>query len=218
MAEHRGSERGLFDKLQLPEHREARDLLERLLDDSTNTYERICITLKSSGLFEDIKEVKPQDLSRYRQRRERAESRARVMRLIEEEGEALLGAATKNPTGLIARYLRQKLTEHAVSRFDEEVEKIDAVQVSKETARHALVEQRDRKLDLDAEKLRIEERRLELQRQQQELQRDKFGIAAKTWQFILSWFATVDSAAVDRLTKHSDKLLSDLEGYIETNG
>jgi hypothetical protein len=217
VTDHRASERGLYALLQLPEQNEARELLERLLSDPTNTYERICVVLKSSGLFEDIKDVTPQDLTRYRQRKAREESRASVMALIEAEGETLLNAAATNPTGIIAGYLRKMLTEHAVTRFDEEIAGLDPVDISREAARHALVEQRDRKLDLDTEKIRLEEKRLELQRQNQELQRDKFGVAANTWRFILNWLAKVDSNAADRLTKHSDELLTELEVYIEAN-
>ncbi|HEX8091458.1 MAG TPA: hypothetical protein VF762_21570 [Blastocatellia bacterium] len=213
--EHRATERGFYDQLQLPERREARELVERLLSNPTNTYEQICIVAKSSGLFEDLKDVTPQDLTRYRQRKAREESRASVMALIEAEGDTLLNAAATKPTGVIASYLRKMLTERAISRFDEEVENIDPVHLSRETARHALVEQRDRKLDLDEEKIGIEKKRLELQQQQQDLAKDKFGVAANTWSFILRWLAKVDASAADRLTQHSDELLNELEIYIE---
>ncbi|HKQ06618.1 MAG TPA: hypothetical protein VJ464_15905 [Blastocatellia bacterium] len=216
--DHRGSERGFYDKLQLPEHQEARDLLESLLADPRRTYEEICISCKSSGLFEDLKDVTPQDLSRYRQRQAREESRASVLALIEAEGETLIKAAAKNPTGMIARFLRKQLTERAVAKFDQEFETIDAVNVSREAARHALVEQRDRKLDLDAEKIRLEERRLELQREQQELAKDKFGIASTTWRFILQWMIGKEPRVADALTERSEELLNDLEAFIEVNG
>jgi hypothetical protein len=218
MVEHRASERGLYDRLQLPEHQAARELLERLLADPANIYEQICIVLNSSGLFKEIKDVTAQDLSRYRQRKAREETRADVMALIQAEGETLVNAAAKNPGGAIARYLRQQLAERAVARFDAEVDTIGVVDLSREAARQAKVEQIDRKLDLDAEKLRIEERRLELQRQQQELAKDKFGVASETWKFILSWLLKNEPTAADAMTRHSDDLLIDLEAFIEANG
>ena len=218
MTEHRASERSLYDRLQLPENEEARDLLERLLADPTNTYDRICIVLKSSGLFEDLKDVTPQDLSRYRQRKGREGNRASVMRLIEEEGETLLNAAAANPSGMVASYLRKMLTEHAVARFDQEIEGLDPLEVSREAARHALVEQRDRKLDLDEGKIELERKKVGLAERQADLAKDKFNIAAQTWKYILSWFAKEDARVADALTRASDKLLPDLEVFIETNG
>ncbi len=182
---HRASERSFYDRLQSEGYTEARELLERLLSDPTNTYERICIVCKSSGLFENLKDVAPQDLTRYRQRQAREESRASVMSLIESESETLLKAATKNPTGVIATYLRKMLAEEAVARFDAEVGTLDPVQLSKEAARHAQVEQRDRKLDLDGEKLKLDAKRLALRERQTELQNDKFNIASDTWMFVL---------------------------------
>jgi hypothetical protein len=215
--EHRSAERGLYDRLQREELKAAREFLEGRLDDTTFTYDEICRACKSSGLFEDVKDITPQDLTRYRQRRARVEQRRQIAALMESDAAAILEGATKNPTGVLAQFVRRQLTEHIATRFDSELYELEVVDVSREAARHALVEQRDRKLDLDAEKLRIEEKRLELQRQQQDLQKDKFSVAAKTWQFILSWLAKVDAAAVDRLTRHSDDLLTELEVYIETN-
>lgn len=218
MSEHRSTERSFYDRLQQPEFGEARELLERLMGDSTRTYDEICISCKSSGLFEGLKNITPQDLSRYRQRRSREESRASVMALIEAEGETLINAAAKNPAGAISRFLRKQLAERAVTKFDQEFDTIDAIGVSREAARHAMVEQRDRKLDLETEKLQLEERRLALQQQQQELAKDKFGVASKTWQFILKWLLSREPTAADAMAKHSDDLLIDLETFIEANG
>jgi hypothetical protein len=216
VTEHRSTERGLYDRLQLDEHASARELLERLLAVSANTYEQICIVLKGSGLFEDLKDVTPQDLTRYRQRKSRAESRASVKALIEQEGETLVNAAAQNPTGMIAKYLRRVLTEHAVTRFDAEIESLNPLEVSKEAARHALVEQRDRKLDLDEERAALEKRRIELAERQAELQRDKFGIAAKTWRAILTWCAQETPSIVETLTQRSDELLAYLEEVMDS--
>jgi hypothetical protein len=218
VTEHRASERGFFDKLQLPECQEARELLERLIENPKNTYEQICVVLNSSPLFQTIKEVRPQDLTRYRQRKDRAQSRAGVMALIESESETLLTAATNNPTGLIAKYLRKMLAEHAVERFDAEIETVGVVDVSREAARHALVAQRDRKLDLDEGKIELERKRIELQERRAELERDRFGIAADTWQFILAWCSREESAIADVLARRSNELLSDLEDWIADAG
>jgi hypothetical protein len=216
-SEHRGTERGLYDKLQREEFNEAREFLESRLEDVTLTYEEICTACKASMLFEELKNITSQDLTRYRQRKSREESRASVMRLIEADSESLLDAAAANPTGRIAQFLRRQLTERAVARFDEEIDGLDPVAISKEAARHATVAQRDRKLDLDAEKLRLDERRLELQRQQAELAKDKFGVALSTWKFLLAWFSKNESRIADAMTQRSDELLTELGVFIETN-
>lgn len=218
-ADHRSIGRGFYDRLQLDGYAEARALLEESLEDTSRTYEQICAELNSSGLFESLKGVKPQDLSRYRARKARAEGRARVIALIEQdEGNLFINAAAKNPTGVIAKFLRRQLAESAVARFEDEMEVLSPLEISRESARHATVEQRDRKLDIEEAKADLDRRRIELAERQTELQRDKFCVAAKTWQFILHWFSSRETSVVDRMTKHSDELLTDLEGFIETNG
>lgn len=214
--EHRAATKGLYDKLQQPENSKAKEFLERLLDSSSWTYDEICRACKSSGLFEDVKDITPQDLTRYRQRRAREEQRQTVMDLIEGDAQKIVDAASKNPSGLLAKMLRRQLAEHAIARFDAELGLIDPVSVSRETARHALVEQRDRKLDLEAEKLRIEQRRLELQQQQQDLQKDKFGVATTTWKGILQWLTNEEPTVVEVLTRRSEELLVYLEALIES--
>jgi hypothetical protein len=218
VTDHRSTERGLYDKLQREEFREAREFLELQLSNATRTYQEICVACKASMLFEDLKDLTPQDLTRYRQKKSREENRATVMSLIESESETLLNAAVKNPSGVVAKFLRKTLAETAVARFDAESDGVDVVNISREAARHALVEQRDRKLDLDEEKLKLENKRLEIQERQAELARDKFGIAAMTWKFILGWFVKNQSSVADAMAAHSDELLSDLEAHVETNG
>lgn len=218
MTEHRSATKGFYDALQQPENSEAKEFLESLLDDKTRTYAEICQACKSSTLFENLKIPTPQDLTRYRQRRTREENKQTVLRLIEEDADSLLNAAVKNPSGVSAKAIRQMLTRSVLARFDAELESVPIVSLSRETRGHALVEQRDRKLALDEEKLQLENKRLELQRQKQELEKDKFGVAEKTWQFILGYFREAEPAVVDRLTEHSDELLTGLEGYIEANG
>jgi hypothetical protein len=215
VSEHRSSERGFYDKLQQPEFAEARELLERLLADKDSTYEVICRGCKSSGLFEALKDVTPQDLTRYRQRQARAEERSRITALIESDAQVIIDGAAKNPSGPLAQLLRRQLTQHVVSRFDEEMGQLDALALSREAARHALVEQRDRKLDIDQEKAELERRRIELAERQAELQRDRLGIAAKTWQIILQWLASEEPAIVDVLTRRSEELLVYLGETIE---
>jgi hypothetical protein len=214
--EHRSATKGFYDKLQLPENSEAREFLEELLDTKTLVYEEICLRCKASTLFEDLKIPTPQDLSRYRQRRARELERQNLRALIEADAQVIIDGAAKNPNGVLATHLRRQLAQHAIVRFDAEIDLLDPVQVSKETARQALVEQRDRKLDLDTEKLRLENKRLELQERQAELARDKFGIAAKSWQFILGWFVQRRSPVADAMTAASESLLGDLEIYIES--
>jgi hypothetical protein len=213
--DHRGAERGLFDKLQKEEFTQAREFLESWLDDTAFTYEEICRACKISGLFEAIKDLTPQDLSRYRQRRARIEQREHIAELIASDANVIIAGAAKNPTGLLAQYLRKHLTEHVVGRLDQELAELEIIDVSREAARHALVEQRDRKLGLDEEKLKLEAKRIELAERQTELQRDRFGIAAKTWQGILQWLALEEPSVADALTRRSEELLVYLETLIE---
>jgi hypothetical protein len=214
MSSHRAGERSLFERLQATEHGEARELLESLLGDADKTYDEICGALKRSGLFADLKAVTPQDLTRYRQRKAREESRATVLSLIESEPETLLNAAAKNPTGVIARYLRARLTEEAVARFDAEVGDVDVVDLSRELGRHARVEQNDRKLDLVAEKLELDRRKVELDERKAELDRDKLKIAAGVWTYLLTWAAKEEPVAADALTKRSEEIVSGMEEYV----
>jgi hypothetical protein len=221
VTEHRSATKGFYDKLQLDENSEAREFLESLLADPTRTYEEICQRSKSSGLFENLKIPTPQDLTRYRQRKARDENRQTVLRLIgdtlaQDDAGTLLNAAVKNPSGVAAKAIRKILADNVLARFDAEVEGVDVVNLSREAARHALVEQRDRKLDLDEDKIALERKRLEIQEKQQELAKDKFNVAAKTWQFILSWIVKRQPTFADLMTKESDALLTDLEAYIES--
>jgi hypothetical protein len=213
--EHRSSQRGLYDKLQLPENSAAKEFLERLLDDPDQTYHEICIACKSSMLFEDLKIPTPQDLTRYRQRQSREEQRQRVIALMESDAQAIIEGAAKNPGGPLNRFLRNQLSEHIIARFDSEMDNLDPVVLSREAARHALVEQRDRKLDLEADKLELDRTRVELQQKAADLQRDKYKIASDVWAFILGWFTRKNSRFVDELTSDSEELLKELEGWIE---
>lgn len=214
--ESRSAERSLYDKLQREEFTPAREFLESWLDDTTFTYEEICRACKSSGLFEDVKDITPQDLTRYRQRRARAEQRAKVVALLESDAAAIIEGAAKNPTGVLSKFVRKQLTEHIATRFDIELPNLEVIAVSREAARHARVEQVDRKLDLDEEKLKLEAKRIELAERQTELQRDRFGIAAKTWQGVLQWLALEEPAVADILTRRSPELLVYLETLIES--
>lgn len=220
MAEHRASERSLYDRLQQPDLAKARDLIELLLSNSSLTYEEICKRVNGSGLCvyrtdagarAALPALTPQALTRYRQRKAKVESRAEVLALIESDSDALLAAAAKNPSGVIAGYLRKSLAEEAVRRFDTEARDIGVVDLSREAARHALVEQRDRKLDLDAEKIGIDRKRIELQEKQAELQRDRLAIAADTWRMTLAWFVREEPDIADRLARRSDEFLIALE-------
>ena len=217
MTEHRASERSLYDRLQAPEHAEARDLLESLIADSSLIYETIVNQLNSSGLFESIKQITAQDLTRYRQRKATVENRADVMSLIESEQETLLAAAGKNPQGAIAKYLRQTLAEQAVRRFEDEAAQIGVVDLSRETARHALVEQRDQRLDIDREKIELEKQRIELAKTQAAFQNDRFQIAAETWRFTLGWFVNEEPDIAGRLVNRSEEFLIQLEESIAAN-
>jgi hypothetical protein len=217
LTDHRSTERSLYDKLQREEFTEAKEFLESLLGISDLTYQEICIRCKASMLFEDLKDLKPQDLTRYRQRKSREDNRATVMALIEAESETLLNAAVKHPTGIFAKYLRKTLAETAIARFDAESQGVDVVNLSREAARHAKVEQTDRKLDLDEEKLRLDNKRLEIQERQANLAKDQFGIATQVYQFLLGWLVRKEPHVADVMTKHSDELLTDLEAHIEAN-
>src|SRR5436853_7878217 len=99
MAEHRSSERSLYDKLRADEHQAAREFLEGLLD-TDKTYPQICWEWNASSISNGIAVLTPQALSRYRQRKHREETRADVMALIETETETLLDAATRSPEGV----------------------------------------------------------------------------------------------------------------------
>jgi len=217
VTEHRAATKGFYDKLQQPEHSEAKALLEGLLDDSTRTYEEICRACKSSGLFEDVKDITPQDLTRYRQRQAREEQRDRVVALMETDAQAIIDGASKNPSGLLAQLLRKQLTEHIVARFDQEMGDIDVVKISKEVGRHALVEQRDRKLGIEEEKAALEKRRIELAERQADLERDRFGIAAKTWQIVLQWMSAEEPTVVDKLIRRSEEVLEVIEECLNSN-
>lgn len=216
--EHRSAERSLYDRLQLEENKAARERLEALIADPERNYQQICDELNSSGLFESIKRVYPQDLTRYRQRKAQVESKASVLALIEHDAETLVDAATRHPTGVIAGYLRRMLTEHVVHRFGEAVDEVDPVDLSRETARHALVEQRDRRIDLEQQRIELESRRIDLQQRAADLQRDRFQLAADAWRFVLSWFQHREPAATDLLARHSEELLGDLENWIVGQG
>lgn len=220
---HRSSERSFYYKLQQPECDQARGLLELLLS-TTDTYEQIRGKIdasKSWGYRSSLGEwcalpaLTPQRLSRYRADKHAAESRGSVLALIEEENDSLLNAAAKNPSGVIAQYLRKRLSEEAVARFDLDAGAINLVDLSRETARHAKVAQVDRKLDLDAEKIALEEKRIALLEKQSELERDRFGMAADTWKFVLAWLNREAPEVVDVLTAKSDALLADMEEWIE---
>lgn len=223
MSIHRSSERSLYDKLQQPEHARVRELIELLLS-SGQTYDAICATVNGSNVLEYrvpstgeravLPVLTPQALSRYRARKYAVENRATVMSLIESESESLLSAAGQNPTGMIAQYLRKRLSEAAVAKFDLEVEEMDVADLSRELGRHATIDQRDRKLDLDAEKIKLDEKRIALQEKQAELQRDRFGIAADTFKFLLSWFVNEEPDIADRIAARSDELLIALEESI----
>ncbi|MGA9769297.1 MAG: hypothetical protein WBV94_09670 [Blastocatellia bacterium] len=217
MTEHRGAERGLYDRLQREEFTKAREFLEGKLDDAAFTYEEICRACKSSMLFDDVKDITPQDLTRYRQRRARAEQRAQVVALLEADATAILDGAAKNPTGLLSKFVRKQLTEHIATRLDVELGDLGVVDVSREAARHALVEQRDRKLDLDEEKLGLEAKRIALQERQLELQNDRFTIASDTWMFILQWLMNEEPDLAEALTRKSDELLVNLEEHVAAN-
>jgi len=215
VTEHRAATRGFYDKLQLSEHSAAKEFLERLLDDPDQTYEEICIACKSSTLFEDLKIPTPQDLTRYRQRRSREEQRQRVMALMESDAQSIIEGAAKNPGGVLNQFLRKQLSEHVIARFDSEMDTLDALSLSREAARHATVEQRDRKLDLEVEKLELEHKRIELQEKAANLQRDKYKIATDLWMCVLGFFTQRNSSVADELTRNSEELLKELESYIE---
>jgi hypothetical protein len=217
IVEHRGSERGLYDKLQKEEFAKAREFLESRLDDPAFIYEEICLACKSSGLFEDVKDITPQDLTRYRQRRARVEQRDRLAALMESDANAILEGAARNPTGMLAQFVRRQLTEHIATRFDSELAEMEVIAVSREVARHALVEQRDRKLDLDEQKLGLEAKRIALQERQLELQNDRFTIASDTWMFVLRWLVDEEPELAEALTRKSDELLVHLEEHIAAN-
>ena len=214
MSEHRSTQGGLYGRLQLPEHADAKVLLERWLE-SQETYETICEHLNRSELFIPIKRITPQDLSRYRARKAREDSRATTLALIESDADVMLDAATANPTGVIAKFLRKQLAQYAVAKFDAEVMELDPVDLSREAARHAKVEQVDRKLALDQEKLRLELKRIELQERAAELQRDRFGVAAEAWNFILAYLVRNEPSAADLLTARNEEILSGLEAHIQ---
>lgn len=223
MSSHRSSERSLYHRLQQPDCDRARGLLESQLS-TADTYEKICAkvnALQSWGYRSSLGEwcalpsLTPQRLSRYRADKHAAESRGSVLALIEEESESLLNAAAKNPSGVIAQYLRKRLSEEAVARFDLDAGSIDLVDLSRETARHAKVAQVDRKLDLDAEKIALDEKRIALLEKQSELERDHFEIAADTWKFTLAYLNREAPEVVDVLTKLSPQLLTAMEEWIE---
>lgn len=227
MAEHRASERSLYDRLQQPVFAPLREKIEEALSNSSLTYEAICELVNGSkllnyraadGQLATLPALTPQALTRYRQRKAKVESRAEVLALIEADSEALLKAAAKNPSGMIAGYLRKSLAEEAVRRFDVEAGAIGVVDLSREAARHAAVEQRDRKLDLDKEKIDIERKRVDLQEKQSELQRDRFEIAGKTWQFIMGWLTREEPQVVDALARRSEELMIELEEFIGEQG
>ena len=215
-SEHRGTERSLYDKLQREELTEAREFLEGRLEDVTLTYEEICLACKASMLFEAVKNITPQDLTRYRQRKARKEQHQRVASLIESDAQAIIEGAAKKPTGVLAQFLRRQLAEHVIARLDEEMAGIDALALSREAARHARVEQVDRKLTIEEERAELERRRIELAERQAELQRDKFGIAAQVWKSILAWCAQEEPSIVEALTRRSEELLVYLETVIES--
>lgn len=211
MSEHRGAERSLYGVLQQPEHAGARALLEGLLGDVRRTYESICEECNAAGLFDSIKVLVPQDLSRYRERKFRQESRARAIALMEGDAGVLLEAAQNNPSGLCARYVRKALAEEMAARLEEDADSLDLVELSRETSRQALVEQRDRKLTIEGEKLELERKRLELKERQAAIERDRFGIAAETYKLILGWLAREEPRIADALTRRSDELLAAVE-------
>lgn len=215
MAEHRSAERGLYDRLQREEHAAARELLERLLS-STESYDAICGELNRSRLFDSIKTIYPQDLTRYRQRKAQVERRADVEALIASDSEVVIRAAAKNPEGLMAGYLRRMFAESLLTRFEEDASDLDLVKLSQETARHAKVDQDDQKLEIDRQKVALDQQRIELARKQADIQKDRFDIAATTWQFTLAWFVREEPDIADRMARRSEEFLIELEESLGT--
>lgn len=210
ITEHRSSERGLYDKLQQPEHAKSRELLELLLSDPKKTYDEIAKTLNDSNIWNwaALGTVRPQTLTRYRQRKAREEARSRAIELVESEAPAVIEAATKNPTGTFARYLRKAMTELMVTS---ELEHLNLVDLSKETARHAQIEQVDRRIEIEQEKLKLEEKRIALQQQAAMVEKDKLGIAISVWEAVLVWCAKNEIAIADVLTRRGEEVT----GFIE---
>jgi hypothetical protein len=48
------------------------------------------------------------------------------------------------------------------------------------------------------------------------MQADRLGIAAQAWKIILFWFSQNEPATADRLTRHSEELLTHIEEQLET--
>ena len=110
----------------------------------------------------------------------------------------------------------ETLAEQAVRRFEEEVSEIGVVDLSRETARHAQVEQRDQRLEIDRDKIELEKQRIELAKAQAAFQNDRFQIAAETWRFTLGWFVNEEPDIADRLASRSEEFLIQLEESIAT--
>lgn len=192
-----------------------------MLSNKDLTYDVICERINASKewAYRDpatgdvcaLPTLTPQALSRYRARKYAVENRAAVLSLIECETEEMLDAAAAKPTGVIARYLRKRLSETALAKFDLEFETMDVAGVSRELGRHAAIEQTDRKLDLAEEKLRLDEKRIALQEKAAEIDKDRFQIAANTWQYLLAWFLREEPQLADRLTARSEEFLTALE-------
>ncbi|MEK6323601.1 MAG: hypothetical protein AABN33_18325 [Acidobacteriota bacterium] len=224
MGEHRASERSLFDRLQQPDNARAREFIELLLGTPDLTYDEICKRVNASELWKyrdpatgrpaELPALRPQQLTRYRARKSATEDRARLLGLIEEQSDTLLEAATKNPTGVVARLLRKTLTERAVARFDEEFAQMGAVQISKEAARHAGIEQADRRIEIEQEKLRLEEKRVELQQKASEVEKDRLGIAINVWESVLVWCAKEEPKIADVLTRRGEEVTGFIEASI----
>jgi hypothetical protein len=72
---------------------------------------------------------------------------------------------------------------------------------------------RERELELKGKKLELEQRRAD---REERLSADRLGIAVKVWQAILFWFSQKEPTVADRLTRHSEELLTHIEEQLET--
>lgn len=151
--------RSFYNRMQASQERA--QAIDAQLDDTDITDDERIKRLHASGLFED-ETLNATKLSRYAQSRGRADRRANLRAIVEEEVESGFQVIGKNPSGNTAKYLRSLFVEALVEKAELEVSSLDIKALSVETARQSKVEQVDRKLEIEERKLAIANEDLDL--------------------------------------------------------